>query len=201
MASALDYCPSDYVDCTADLPDVVVAACKSVGVDLIDNVFFCDPDAPGFSADDYASATALATALTARLKQTGTATITGYTGNAAIRKYEVFDGQKPFVEPTFVTAFGGLRFAKKTDRSIEFVDYDNSVANHEWHDKMNCYKLVRAWYTAGNFFYGGKDGIIMSFASWHGIIDSGDRPAEGFTSRLTWGARRTESKIARPANV
>jgi hypothetical protein len=199
MASALDYCPANCGDDAIDLPDIVTTLCKSVGVDLIDKVFFTEADAPGFSTSEYASAPSRTTAWAARLQQTGTKTVAGYTGNAAIRSYEVYDAQKPFVEPTLVTAFGGKQFKKKSDRTIDFVDYDNSEANHAWHNTMNCFKLIRVWFTAGGFEYGGKDGIIMSFASWHGIIESTDKPAEGWTGRLGYSSLLEPPKVARTA--
>lgn len=200
--SALDYCPSTYNDCTADMPDLVQAACLGVGVDLIDAILITPPDAPGFTTQDYASASALGTAIAARLKQTGTYTgLTGYALNSAIRKWNVYDGTKPFVEPTLVTARPGLQFAKRSQKTIEGVDYDNSIVNHTFHQTMNCYKTARIWYTAGGFLYGGKEGILVSFNSWHGIIDSGDRPTEGWTWRLSYLALRTEDKCVRPGVI
>ncbi len=70
MASALDYCPSSYNDCTAVLPDLTALACKGVGVDLIDRIYFTEANAPGFSATEYATPTSRATAWAARLAQT-----------------------------------------------------------------------------------------------------------------------------------
>lgn len=202
MASALDYCPSTYLDCTAAMPDLIQANCVSVGVDLIDAILITPADAPGFTTSQYSTTSNLATALTERLKQTGTyLSLTGYSADSAIRKWNTFDATKAFVEPTLVTVRPGLQVAKRSQKSIDGADYDNSMANHVWHQTMNCYRTCRMWYLSGGFMYGGKDGIISSFTSWHGIIDSSDRPSEGWTWKLTYQALRTEDKAVRPGVV
>ncbi|MCX6218339.1 MAG: hypothetical protein NT073_28105 [Spirosoma sp.] len=181
------------------MPEIPVAGCRKIGVDLFDTVLITESGAPGFTTAEWATDAALTTALVARLAQTGEKTVEGYTGNAAIRKWEVFDATKPGVEPEFVTAFGGLQFAKKTNKSIEFVDYDNSITNHQWHIEMNCLKIIKFLPLAGSFLYGPKEFVVGSFSSWHGIVNNTDTPTEGWTGRITWGSVLELPKRVRPA--
>lgn len=198
MASALDYCPPALGGCNPALPDMSAAACFDPNTDEIDTVLIAEPDSPGFTQDQWDDAEDLATALAARLGQTGTKTASGYTGNAAIRKWDVYDAQKPRVDRQTVKA-KGMEFPKKTPFSIEGTDYDASISNHNWHDSMNCKRRVKIWYTSGGYLYGGKDGMVVAFTSSHGIVTGNDTPSEGHAWKLTWEARRTESKTVRPA--
>lgn len=202
MRSAIDYCPAPYLDCTAEFPDLVVNACAAVGVELIDTILITPAAAPGFTTAEYTDATTLATALTLRLKQTGTfLTLPGYTGNSAIRAWEVYDATLPAVDGNFVTYGRGFRAPKPVDKTIEGVDYDNSIINHEWHRKMNCGGRYRVWLLAGGYMYGGRNGIEVSFSSTHGIVDSSDRPSESHTWKLGYRSIQSMSKTLRPAVV
>lgn len=185
MATALDYCPTVCGGCDDDLPVITVTNCEEIGNELIDTVYIADIDAAAFTN------VAQAGEWTTRLSQSAT------TANT-IRAFKVHKGQKPFVEPTIVTSNSGKRWTRRSPKNIEGTDDNASVSNHEWHRKMNCKREVKIWFGAGKYIYGGNSGIQASFISTHGIIDNGDRPAEGWNWRCDWEAACEPEKAIRP---
>lgn len=198
--SALEYCPSNFQGCAAVLPNVSDSKCARVlNQDLIDAILVTDADAPGFSDAEYADASSLTTALLARLSQTGTKSIAGYTGNAAIRVITVWDATQPATEPGTMTDSDGTKRAKASDKSFEGVDYNTSPENATFHNQMMCKGKFRIWVLSGGYMKGGKDGIIAGYMAWEGINDNSDRPTEGYTFRYSFKSALILPKIARPA--
>lgn len=200
MRSALEYCPTSYLGCAAVLPEVSDSKCARVlNQDLIDAILMTDADAPGFSEAEYADSTSLATALMARLSQTGTKTIAGYTGNAAIRLVTVWDATQPSTEPGFMTDNDGTKRAKASEKAFEGVDYNSSPENVVFHNKLMCKGKFRIWVLSGGYMKGGKDGIIAGYTAWEGITDNSDRPTEAINYRFTYKSVLLLPKVARPA--
>lgn len=200
--SALEYCPSSYQGCGPSLPSVMDSKCARVlNQDLIDAILVTDADTPGFSEAEYANVAALTTALMARITQTGTKTIDGYSGNAAIRVLTVWDAIQPGTEPGFMTDSDGTKRAKASDKSFEGVDYNTSPENVLFHNQLMCKGKFRIWVLSGGYMKGGKDGIIAGYAAWEGITDNNDRPTEAINFRYTFKSALLLPKIARPAIV
>lgn len=180
-----DYCPTSCpVGCAYTIPVAPTqTGCKELATDLVDGVYFWNPQTPlvaDFTISNGTVNPAAVTEWTDRLSNTAT-------DADSIRFLKVCKGVLTNDTPVYVEGVCGAKRIKSIKRRITFRDEDDSDANYEFHSKMNCLGGTIALVAkSGSKWFGSKTGIKANFTSVYKIEESGTSPTRFHEVTIEW---------------
>lgn len=182
MSLPIITCPTD---CTYDVPVIDMDECSPfIDFDEIDHIYLTNLE------DGLTDWTDLAE-WTTRLDDT-----TEDADPASIRDFHV-SAELPKPEYNIVQISLGREVETEKKFTLTAIIDETNTTNYDAVRQMQCHVRYLMWFTAGDFMYGGTDGVEVDVQANH-IITKGNEELNTIELILSWKADHSPERIDNP---
>jgi len=183
MSYPIITCPTG---CSNDVPAINMDECNpQVDFSEVDKVYMTAGITPGCGLTDWTDASEW----TSRIDNSGTDT-------CDIREWWV-SGELPEPEMNITEIDNEREIQSPMKFGLECQVFDLDTDTYDAMRHLQCGMRVLIWYSAGNYLYGGSDGILATVVAVVPIT-KGSREANPGILRLKWEAAHNPERIDNP---